>query len=363
MTERLTAFIAGESPVRVFGLTARERLEKQLEKANVGIVSSPDEAGVVFSGRHVFGASVVSALAKAAPGTMLKDDSGHLAGATGADAATAEQVEAGAKAPESAKDGAGLAGRYDFKLRKKTDPMVRLVTEETKTAAEQIIFNATYKGVTDFVTKYAWPWPALRAVRFCVRFGLSPNQVTLVGLVLVILSFWLFWNGHFAAGLLSGWVMTFLDTVDGKLARSTLTSSKLGDVLDHGTDLIHPPFWWWAWWVGLGAAGMPADHGLLALIVILAGYIIQRIMEGIFYSRHGFHIHMWRPFDSFFRTITARRNPNMVILTLSVLFGRPDIGFILVAVWVAVGILVHGVQLVQSFSAMKKGPMRSWMED
>ena len=38
--------------------------------------------------------------------------------------------------------------------------------------------------------------------------------------------------------------MTFLDTVDGKLARVTLTSSRFGNWLDHGNDIIHPPLWW-----------------------------------------------------------------------------------------------------------------------
>ena len=44
-----------------------------------------------------------------------------------------------------------------------------------------------------------------------------------------------------------------LDTVDGKLARCTITSSKIGEAIDHGIDLVHPPFWWWAWGVGLHA--------------------------------------------------------------------------------------------------------------
>ena len=50
-----------------------------------------------------------------------------------------------------------------------------------------------------------------------------------------------------------GWLMTFLDTVDGKLARVTVTSSRIGDVLDHGLDIIHPPLWYIAWGVGLPA--------------------------------------------------------------------------------------------------------------
>jgi phosphatidylglycerophosphate synthase len=55
--------------------------------------------------------------------------------------------------------------------------------------------------------------------------------------------------------------MTFLDTVDGKLARVTLTSSRIGDVLDHGLDLLHPPFWYLAWGIGLATA-MPVATGI-----------------------------------------------------------------------------------------------------
>ena len=58
-------------------------------------------------------------------------------------------------------------------------------------------------------------------------------------------------RGAFLSGLVCAWAMTFLDTVDGKLARVTLTSSRIGDVMDHGLDLVHPPFWWWAWGIGL----------------------------------------------------------------------------------------------------------------
>src|SRR3546814_17463336 len=65
----------------------------------------------------------------------------------------------------------------------------------------------------------------------------------------------------FGWGLVAAYAMTFLDTVDGKLARVTLTSSPIGNVFDHGIDLVHPPFWWWAWIVGLAHAGfdLPAS--------------------------------------------------------------------------------------------------------
>jgi phosphatidylglycerophosphate synthase len=73
-------------------------------------------------------------------------------------------------------------------------------------------------------------------------------MVTIAGIILVFVAFYFFLRGQFLSGLLCAWIMTFLDTVDGKLARTTLTSSKWGDVLDHGIDLIHPPFWYRGHW-------------------------------------------------------------------------------------------------------------------
>ena len=97
---------------------------------------------------------------------------------------------------------------------------------------------------------------------------MTPNQVTSASLVLVIVAGVLFARGEFGWGLVAGWIMTFLDTVDGKLARVTITSTKLGNVFDHGIDLIHPPFWYLAWGMGLALepaaiAGIPLSLDLL----------------------------------------------------------------------------------------------------
>jgi phosphatidylglycerophosphate synthase len=185
-------------------------------------------------------------------------------------------------------------------------------------------------------------------------------MVTLVGLVLTLAAFFLFREGLFGWGLLAGWVMTFLDTVDGKLARVTLTSSRFGNIFDHGIDLIHPPFWWWAWWTGLEAMGTPAPFAGWVLAAVVVGYVVQRIIEGLFIQRFGIHVHVWRRFDSFFRLITARRNPNLVILTLAWAVGRPDLGLFLVAAWTLLSLAVHVVQLGQAFVA--PAPVRSWLD-
>jgi phosphatidylglycerophosphate synthase len=350
----LSAYIHGDSAHVVFGLSPAERLARQLPKAGIEITDQPAGASMVLSGNCVYGASVLKVLSTAAPGAVLKDEDGRLAGVVGDDVALMD-----GPSPAHAKTGAEMAGRYDKVLRKRADPMVARLGSVK--AVEQEIFDATYKGVTDFVTKHVWPRPALAAVRFCVRHGFSPNQVTYASAVLVLVTFWLFWIGAFLPGLVAAYVMTFLDTVDGKLARATLTSSKMGDVLDHGIDLIHPPFWWWAWAVGLMAVGSGVSW--IWLGAILVGYVLQRLLEGLFIARFKIEMHIWRPFDSLFRKFTARRNPNLVILTVFTIFGAPAAGFIAVSVWVVLSLVVHCWQIAEGFRAVRNGQLSSWMED
>ena len=69
-------------------------------------------------------------------------------------------------------------------------------------------------------------------------------------------------------GIAAGFGFMVLDTVDGKLARCTGQSSKWGNIFDHGVDLIHPPFWWWAWAEGLSDYGRPLDDRVYELMIV-----------------------------------------------------------------------------------------------
>jgi len=357
----VSACIIGDSALAPFGLGGRARLDRQLARLSFPRVAEAGEADLLLSGACLFGASVLRALAAAPAGTRLLDHRGRIAALRGpAKASDVALVAKGRPPPEGAGvSGAALAGRYDAGLRKRADPTVLRI--EDRDEAERTLFEAAYKGVTDIVTRRLWPRPALAVTRFCARARITPNQVTWASAVLMALAFWLFWRGDFAVGLAVGWAMTFLDTVDGKLARVTLASSRFGDVLDHGIDLIHPPFWWWAWAVGCAATGQPLDDGGWTLGAILAGYVLQRAEEGLFIARFGMEMHVWRRFDSVFREITARRNPNLLILTAATLAGTPREGLMVVAAWVVICLGVHAVRIVQAWRASRQGPLTSWM--
>ncbi len=362
---RVSASVVGESALRIWGLTSQERIRRQLVRA--GAAPEDDEAPrrVLLRADWVYDDALVRALVRADADVALLAPEGEVVAlnASSAHVGDAAAALAGGRAPEGWRSltPAQLADGYNDALRKREPPYLLRLRAEALPAIEQRVFGGAYKGVTDLVTLYAWPRPARYVTRLCANAGITPNQVTSASLVLVFVAMALFWTGHYASGLLAAWVMTFLDTVDGKLARVTLRSSPFGNVFDHSIDLIHPPFWWWAWIVGLPAAGFALPHETLVLTAIVAGYVLQRIEEGIFIGCFGMDMHVWKPFDSRFRLITARRNPNLLLLTASVLVGRPDLGIVAVAVWTVVSLVVHALRIGQAALARRHGPLRSWL--
>ena len=101
---------------------------------------------------------------------------------------------------------------------------------------------------------------------------------------------------------------------------------------------------------------------MLIVAAIVVGYVVQRVIEGVFMRRYGMHIHVWEKVDSHFRLVTARRNPNMVILLVSIIFNRPDMGLELVALWTVVSLIFHAVRLAQANARADRGAtLTSWL--
>ncbi|HMB60640.1 MAG TPA: hypothetical protein VKN35_12070, partial [Xanthomonadales bacterium] len=68
------------------------------------------------------------------------------------------------------------------------------------------------------------------------------------------------------------------------------------------------------------------------------------------------------PFDAWFRLVTARRNPCLIILSLSVILGRPDWGFKAVVAWSVLTTVVLGLRLLQGLARrVFSGPLHSWL--
>jgi phosphatidylglycerophosphate synthase len=364
------AFLAvGETDACLFGQPARARAERLAANAGLTPTSElPDGEVLLGNLRFAWDPAWLKELARRPGAVLVKDGQPVLANLPAKEApAMASAMQGGTLPPSEYREqlDADTAELSYFELRKRERPFVKALTAGNALAVERAFYDAAYKGVTDVLTLYLWRRPAFWLTRWAAMAGLTPNFVTLVGFAFCVLAFWQFWIGNYWVGLATGLIFMVLDTVDGKLARCTGQSSKWGDVFDHGTDLLHPPFWWWAWVHGLGTAAHQLEEVYKGSVVavIVGTYVLGRVIEGWFKHRFGMHIHVWRPVDSKFRLVTARRNPNMIILFGALLFGRPDIGIELVALWSVVSLIFHAIRLAQAQAvADRGGEIVSWLD-
>jgi phosphatidylglycerophosphate synthase len=252
---------------------------------------------------------------------------------------------------------------YIVELRRDLDPyLFRVCDRAARRRVERFMFWSNYKGSTDFMTKYVWPPFVWVLVRPLANWRVHPNWVTGVDIAatFIAIPFWM--EGWWATGFALAYLMSLLDSVDGKLARLTFTYSKLGNVLDHGLDLVHPPFWYLAWAWGL-SGGDTQSTVFQASIWMFWFYVADRLCAPIFKARTGRSIHGYLPIDVKIRTFISRRNVNLPFFTVAIAIDAlwPGSGwpvstavFYFIVVWQAVCIVYHAYRTIQFFN-VKKG--------
>ncbi len=220
--------------------------------------------------------------------------------------------------------------------------------DKARRELERFMFKASYKGSTDFFTKYVYPPAVWLLVRPLARLRVHPNTVTWVSIALTFLAVPLFAYGWWVAGLLCAYGMSVLDSVDGKLARLTFTDSKLGNALDHGLDIVHPPLWYLGWAFGLEGLGMlppliwaveaPLVRGALVMILF---YVLDRLVLMIYKLRFGRGLHAHGRIDGLVRTFISRRNINLPLFTMGLILGIGRQVFWFIVAWQIVTVLWH----------------------
>lgn len=345
--------IVGDCDQRLFGMKPADRLSRQT--ANLRELHLVAHASAVLSDDTV--AWLVNH-----PGTVVASSGGRPLAA----AVNATEIDVARKTIEGEKgltvtNADEIGTVYVRKLRRTLTPLALALGEQSRPTVERKLFASVYKGVTDVVTKYAWPEPALWLTRGAAALGLSPNVVTLFGLVLTFIAGWQFYVGNLAVAMVAAWLMTLLDTVDGKLARVTLTSSWLGNQLDHGNDLIHPPLWWYCLANGISQADPGHPWTWLSCWIILGTYVIGRVLERGFKQQFGINPFMWKKFDSRFRMVISRRNIILLIMTAGLAVGRPAEAFLLCAGWSLISVLVQGVRYLQAVGHSRRAPISAWL--
>ena len=166
--------------------------------------------------------------------------------------------------------------------------------------------------------------------KLLVRTPISPNQVSIVSILIGVASAWFFAAGHFVTGALVFQLCAIVDCVDGDLARALFKQSRLGKWLDLGGDqVVH--FSVFAA-IGIGLARTDPSVPALALgasaalgVLLCFAVIVRALRQPA--PQRGPHLN--KLLDA-----TANRDFSVLLLVLA-LWGRMDL-----FLWMA-GIGIH----------------------
>ena len=247
---------------------------------------------------------------------------------------------------------------YLTMLRRTLPPyLFRVASPAARDRVEHFLFWSNYKGSTDFLTRYIYPPLVWMMLRPLTRRRIHPHWVTGISWLATAASIPLFAAGAWVPGLALSYLMSVLDSVDGKLARLTYTSSKFGNVFDHALDIIHPPFWYMAWGYALGGGRFDSAPFQWSLWM-LGIYSADRAITGIFKWRTSRSIHGFTPLDERVRTFISRRNVNLALFTVALAldWGIPGLGAAEVTlygivIWQVLCLGWHSERLVQFWNA------------
>jgi phosphatidylglycerophosphate synthase len=113
--------------------------------------------------------------------------------------------------------------------------------------------------------------------------GISPNTVSIISIIPIIIGFILMCAGHVLFPLIVGWLCFFLwnllDGVDGNIARYKKQFSKMGSVYDAMSGYASMVLSFFAW--GIAAAHNPGVFQHIAKLPS-DGYIIMGALSGVF---------------------------------------------------------------------------------
>jgi phosphatidylglycerophosphate synthase len=228
---------------------------------------------------------------------------------------------------------------YIVSMRRHVRPLCfRVPLEQHHRLAERIILDSAQNGTLDFPAYVHAPIETAIVSRLC-RTRITPNQITIAGLVIGCGATALFVLGRVGPGILAALIFGVVDGLDGKLSRVKVETSKRGE-WEHHVDTFVENSWWAAIAFHLWQAGqLPTAFYFLALLIgshVLDGFAKRRAQRAT-----GRRLDDVAPFDRAFRLIGARRNIYVWVLAFGFLLNALPRAYVFICGWAAVTAVVH----------------------
>jgi phosphatidylglycerophosphate synthase len=237
---------------------------------------------------------------------------------------------------------------YIVAMRRRVRPLCFPATEQYRGLAERNILDSAQKGTLD-LPAYVHAPIETRIISLLCKTGITPNQITIAGLMIGLSATAAFAIGHVGLGILTAFVFGVVDGLDGKQSRVKIETTERGK-WEHHLDYLIENSWWamiafYLW----RSSQLPNAFYLLALLI--ASHLLDEFAKRRVKLARGRLMDDVMPFDRAFRLIAARRNVYVWILAGGFLLGAFPQSYAIICGWAAVSAAIHLVRSIWLCSA------------
>ncbi len=214
-------------------------------------------------------------------------------------------------------------------------------TDQNRRLAERVILDSAQKGTLDLPAYIHAPIET-RIISLLCKTPITPNQITIAGLMIGLGATAAFATGHVGLGILAALVFGIVDGLDGKQSRVKIETTERGK-WEHHLDYVIENSWWAVIAFYLWRSGqLPNAFYFLALLI--ASHLLDEFVKRRVKLARGRLLDDVMPFDRAFRLIAARRNVYVWILAFGFLLGAFPQSYAVICGWAAFSAAIHLVR-------------------
>jgi phosphatidylglycerophosphate synthase len=211
-------------------------------------------------------------------------------------------------------------------------------SEENRRLAERIILDSAQKGTLDLPAYIHAPIETGIISLLC-KTRITPNQITIAGLVIGCSATTAFVLGYTGLGILAALTFGVVDGLDGKQSRVKIETTERGK-WEHHLDYVIENSWWATIAFHLWRSGQfPNVFYFFALLV--GSHLLDEFAKRRVKVIKGRLLDDLTPVDRAFRLIAARRNVYVWVLACGLLLGAFPQSYAIICGWAAFSAAVH----------------------
>jgi phosphatidylglycerophosphate synthase len=215
--------------------------------------------------------------------------------------------------------------------------------EQNRRLAERVILDSAQKGTLDLPAYIHAPIET-RIISLLCKTRITPNQITIAGLIIGCSATAAFLLGYTGLGILAALIFGIVDGLDGKQSRVKIETTERGK-WEHHLDYLIENSWWATIAFQLWRSGQfPNVFYFFALLI--GSHLLDEFAKRRVKVVKGRLLDDLTPFDRAFRLIAARRNVYVWILACGFLLGAFAQSYAIICGWAALSAAVHLVRSI-----------------